>query len=119
MSNNKEGVTYQRPWGNYKTLVLHDHFQTKILTINPGGRLSLQKHFKRSEHWIVVAGQPIVTVGDDTRQLTRDQYVYIPVKMLHRIENRTNEICKLLEVQVGDYLGEDDIERIEDQYGRT
>lgn len=116
--DNKVGVTYDKPWGNYKTLALSDTFQAKILTINPGQSLSLQKHFQRSEHWVVVTGQPTVTVAEDTRQLQRDQHIYIPLEAFHRIANNSDKICQIVEVQVGDYLGEDDIERIEDQYGR-
>jgi mannose-6-phosphate isomerase len=115
---NMPGKTYQRPWGSYKTLALEEGYQVKILTISPGGRLSLQKHFRRSEHWIVTKGEPTLTIGNDTKSYTRNQSVYIPKNTEHRIENLTTEDCILVEVQVGDYLGEDDIVRIEDVYGR-
>ena len=117
--HNKPGKIYTRPWGSYQTLALEDCYQIKILTISPGGRLSLQKHFKRAEHWIVTRGAPTLTVGDTTKIYRRDQYVYIPKDAVHRIENLTTDTCTLVEVQVGDYLGEDDIVRIEDIYGRT
>lgn len=118
MSINKTGEIYTRPWGSYQTLAMATGFQVKILTINPGGQLSLQRHFKRSEHWVVVKGAPTLTIGENKQTYQRDQVVYIPIEVLHRIENFSAEICQLVEVQIGDYLGEDDIERIEDIYGR-
>ncbi len=118
MTQNNVGEVYQRPWGSYQTLALADGYQVKILTIAPGGRLSLQRHFKRSEHWVVVAGSPTLTIGQEARAYQANEAVYIPVNCLHRIENLTDTTCQLVEVQVGDYLGEDDIERIEDVYGR-
>ncbi len=118
-SQNEVGQVYTRPWGTYQTMVLESGYQVKILTVLPGGRLSLQRHFKRSEHWVVVDGAPTITLGDMKKQYTRDQAVYIPLECLHRIENLTEQRCVLIEVQVGDYLGEDDIERIDDVYGRV
>lgn len=118
MSENEVGMTYERPWGSYTTLALAEGYQVKVLLIKPGGQLSLQRHFQRSEHWVVVQGSPTLTVGDSVRQYQRDDVVYIPCQTLHRIENSTERLCQLVEVQVGDYLGEDDIERIEDVYGR-
>lgn len=116
---NEVGKIYQRPWGTYQTLALAPGYQVKILTINLGGRLSLQKHFKRAEHWVVVKGTPTLTVGDETRIYHVNEKVYIPLEVMHRIENFANEESVLVEVQVGEYLGEDDIVRIEDIYGRT
>lgn len=118
MELNEIGQIYTRPWGSYQTLALAAGYQVKILTIQPGGRLSLQKHFKRSEHWVVVAGRPTLTVGETQREYYVNESVYIPKEAVHRIENFTDELCTLIEVQVGDYLGEDDIVRIEDVYGR-
>ena len=118
MSNNEVGEIYRRPWGEYQTLALESGFQVKILTILPGGRLSLQRHFQRTEHWVVVQGEPTLTIGDSKKVYHRDQVVYIPLEALHRIENLTDENCQLVEVQVGDYLGEDDIERIDDGWSR-
>src|ERR1700738_1675856 len=112
MSNNEVGKVYQRPWGSYQTLALAAGYQVKILTINAGGRLSLQKHFQRSEHWVVVAGTPTLTVGDSSKVYQRNESVYISAESKHRIENFTQETCTLVEVQVGDYLGEDDIVRL-------
>ena len=119
MSNNEVGKVYHRPWGCYQTLALESGFQVKILTVSPGGRLSLQRHFQRSEHWVVVKGEPTLTIGETKKIVRRDEVVYIPLEALHRIENLTGEECQLVEVQIGDYLGEDDIERIDDVYGRT
>lgn len=115
---NKINQLYERPWGTYQTLALDDNFQIKILTVFPGGRLSLQRHFKRAEHWVVVKGAPTITLGDIQKKYTVNQAIYIPIETLHRIENHTDQPCQLVEVQVGDYLGEDDIERVDDIYGR-
>lgn len=119
MTNNVVGVTYQRPWGSYQTLALAPGYQVKILTVQPGGRLSLQQHFRRSEHWVVVAGTPTLTIGADKKTYAVNDSVYIPKETLHRIENFSDDVCTLVEVQIGDYLGEDDILRVEDIYGRT
>src|SRR3989338_4133779 len=116
---NEPGKIYTRPWGWYQTLMITPTFQVKILAVNPGGRLSLQRHAKRSEHWVVVKGTPTLTVGEEKRVYQRDEKVYIPIHCIHRIENFGAEECQLIEVQVGDYLGEDDIERLEDVYGRA
>lgn len=119
MSNNEVGKIYQRPWGTYETLRIENNYQVKVLTINPGGRLSLQKHFKRAEHWVVVAGSPTLTVNNQAKIYQVNESVYIPREAIHRIENLGQEIAKIIEVQIGDYLGEDDIVRLEDIYGRN
>jgi mannose-6-phosphate isomerase len=116
---NEVGKTYQRPWGTYQTLAIAPGYQVKIINVQPGGRLSLQKHAQRSEHWVVVHGEPTLTVQGKTQVYRRDESVYIPKEGVHRIENLSGEMCTLVEVQVGDYLGEDDIVRIEDVYGRN
>lgn len=113
------GKTYTRPWGTYKTLELGANFQVKIITVAPGGRLSLQKHFKREERWVVVSGQPTITIGESIKTYNLGDAVYIPVEVLHRMENLTSEPAAVIEVQIGSYLGEDDIERVEDVYGRV
>jgi mannose-6-phosphate isomerase len=118
MSNNEVGKLYERPWGSYQTLAIEDDYQVKILTVQPGGRLSLQRHFKRAEHWVVVRGTPTLTIDDAVREYRRDDVVYIPLQSVHRIENLAEQPCVLVEVQIGDYLGEDDIERLDDVYGR-
>lgn len=119
MSANEIGVIYKRPWGSYQTLALESGFQVKILTILPGGKLSLQRHFKRSEHWVVVEGMPTLTIGELEQRYEKNDHVFIPIEAVHRIENQGDESCLLVEVQVGDYLGEDDIERLDDIYGRS
>lgn len=118
MSINSIGKIYQRPWGLYQTLALENGFQVKLLTINPGEKLSLQRHLQRAEHWIIVQGNPTITINETIEIYSVNQAVYIPIKAKHRIENNTDVICQLVEVQVGNYLGEDDIERFEDVYGR-
>ena len=119
MTNNEIGKIYERPWGSYETLRIENNYQVKVLTINPGGRLSLQKHFKRAEHWVVVAGTPTLTVNDQTRVYHVNESIHIPQEAIHRIENFGTETAKIIEVQIGTYLGEDDIVRFEDIYGRT
>jgi len=107
-----------RPWGFYQGIHEGPNFQVKRITVKPGGRLSLQKHFKRAEHWTVVDGKAVVTVGQKTFELKADQGVYIPLEEVHRLENKTDQPMTLIEVQCGTYLGEDDIVRLEDVYGR-
>ncbi len=107
-----------RPWGWYETLALSDRFQVKRIVVKPGGCLSLQSHFHRSEHWIVVAGTAKVTVDDVVRLITENQSVYIPLGAVHRMENPGKLPMVLIEVQTGTYLGEDDIVRYEDIYAR-
>jgi mannose-1-phosphate guanylyltransferase/mannose-1-phosphate guanylyltransferase/mannose-6-phosphate isomerase len=108
-----------RPWGYYQGL--HDGvgFQVKRLTVKPGGRLSLQKHFKRSEHWTVVEGVAQVTRDHEVFLLNANESTYIPLGAAHRLENPGTEQMTLIEVQCGSYLGEDDIIRLDDAYGRT
>ncbi len=120
MSNpiNEVGQTYSRPWGTYKTIEMGTLFQAKIITVIPGGRLSLQKHFKRSEHWVVVEGVATITVGDSTKDYVVGEHVYIPLEAIHRLENKTGSGVSIIEVQVGTYLGEDDIVRLDDIYNR-
>lgn len=119
MSVNIVGKVYQRPWGTYKTLELAEGYQVKIITVNPKQRLSLQKHFKRAEYWTVVKGEPTITVGESTKNYKIGDSIYIPVETLHRMENKTSEPTQIVEVQIGSYLGEDDIVRVEDVYGRA
>jgi mannose-1-phosphate guanylyltransferase/mannose-1-phosphate guanylyltransferase/mannose-6-phosphate isomerase len=107
-----------RPWGFYQGLHDGQGFQVKRLTVKPGGRLSLQKHFKRSEHWTVVDGTALVTIGEKTFPLSANESAFIPVGTVHRLENKTDRLMTLIEVQCGSYLGEDDIVRLDDVYGR-
>jgi mannose-1-phosphate guanylyltransferase / mannose-6-phosphate isomerase len=108
-----------RPWGWYQTLEQQGRFQVKRIVVYPEGRLSLQKHFHRSEHWVVVKGTARVTVEDSVLDLTENQSTYIPLGAVHRLENPGKIDVELIEVQSGSYLGEDDIIRIEDVYNRT
>jgi mannose-6-phosphate isomerase-like protein (cupin superfamily) len=96
-----------------------DRFQVKRIMVKPGGTLSLQSHVHRSEHWIVVAGTARVTVGDEIRLVTENESVYIPLGAVHRMENPGKVPMYLIEVQTGSYLGEDDIIREQDYYGRA
>jgi len=107
-----------RPWGVFEGIDKSNRFQVKRITVNPGSILSLQKHFHRSEHWIVVKGTAIVTKGDETFILKEDESTYIPLGQTHRLENPGKIDLELIEVQSGSYLGEDDIVRFEDIYGR-
>lgn len=107
-----------RPWGWYETLALGQRFQVKRIQIDPGAALSLQRHQHRAEHWVVIAGEGLVRVGDEEMHLHVDESVYIPQKTMHRLSNASAQPLEIVEVQTGDYLGEDDIERFEDCYGR-
>ncbi|MTH35630.1 mannose-1-phosphate guanylyltransferase/mannose-6-phosphate isomerase [Paracoccus limosus] len=108
-----------RPWGWYETLALADRFQVKRIVVNPGAALSLQSHFHRSEHWIVVSGTARVTVDDTVTLVTENQSIYVPLGAVHRMENPGKVPMVLIEVQTGAYLGEDDIVRYEDVYSRS
>ncbi|WP_417317479.1 mannose-1-phosphate guanylyltransferase/mannose-6-phosphate isomerase [Emcibacter sp.] len=107
-----------RPWGSYQTSDFGDRFQVKRLTVNPGQTLSLQKHHHRAEHWIVVQGRAEVTVENEVRMLNENESCYIPVGSVHRLSNPGKIPLHIIEVQSGSYLGEDDIVRFEDTYGR-
>lgn len=111
-------ITVQRPWGSYRTLKVDTGFQVKQITVKPGGALSLQYHRRRAEHWVVVAGRARVTRGKEKFTLKANQSTYIPKGVRHRLENPGLKPLHLIEVQSGDYLGEDDIVRLEDRYGR-
>ncbi|SHN38007.1 mannose-1-phosphate guanylyltransferase / mannose-6-phosphate isomerase [Duganella sacchari] len=108
-----------RPWGCYEGIDLGERFQVKRITVNPGGKLSLQMHHHRAEHWIVVSGTARVTCGDQVTLLTENESTYIPIGMNHRLENPGKLPLHLIEVQSGSYLGEDDIVRFEDVYQRS
>jgi len=111
--------TVHRPWGTYRSLHNGDRVQVKHITVKPGGKLSLQMHHHRAEHWIVVQGTARIRRGDEEMMLTEDQSTYIPLGTLHRLENPGKIPLHLIEVQSGSYLGEDDIVRFEDSYGRS
>ncbi len=108
-----------RPWGCYEGIDTGERFQVKRITVNPGGKLSLQMHHHRAEHWVVVSGTAKVTCGDSVSLLSENQSTYIPIGMSHRLENPGKLPLHLIEVQSGSYLGEDDIVRFEDVYQRT
>jgi len=114
-----EHLTIQRPWGSYTVLEEGPGFKVKRVTVNPSGRLSLQLHHKRSEHWVVIAGTARVTRGDDMFDLEIGESTAIPVETKHRLENPGQETLHIIEVQNGPYLGEDDIVRFQDDYGRN
>ncbi|TXI49623.1 MAG: mannose-1-phosphate guanylyltransferase/mannose-6-phosphate isomerase [Lysobacter sp.] len=107
-----------RPWGSYDSVDMGDGFQVKRIKVKPGASLSLQSHNRRAEHWIVVRGIARVTRNNDVFELFANQSTYIPIGAKHRLENPGTEVLELIEVQSGDYLGEDDIVRYEDVYGR-
>ena len=111
--------TVHRPWGNYTVLEDADDCKVKRLTVKPGHVLSLQLHHRRSEHWTVVEGTAKVRVGEKEFLLNRNESTYIPMNTVHRLENPTGTDIHLIEVQCGDYFGEDDIVRLEDRYGRV
>jgi mannose-1-phosphate guanylyltransferase / mannose-6-phosphate isomerase len=108
-----------RPWGSYRSIHAGDRVQVKLITVKPGGKLSLQMHHHRAEHWVVVQGTAKVTRGDEELMLTEDQSTYIPLGTVHRLENPGKITLHVIEVQSGSYLGEDDIVRFEDTYGRS
>lgn len=108
-----------RPWGSFYSIDHGSHYQVKRLHLKPGGKISLQTHQKRSEHWIVVQGCATVTNGEHEFTLLANQSTYIPAGKVHRLENREDRELIVIEVQTGSYLGEDDIERFEDVYNRT
>jgi mannose-1-phosphate guanylyltransferase / mannose-6-phosphate isomerase len=108
-----------RPWGHYKMIDAGERYQVKRIVVNPGATLSLQKHFHRAEHWVVVKGTAEVTINDGVRNLHENESVYVPIGSIHRLSNKGRIPLELIEVQVGSYLGEDDIVRIEDAYHRS
>ena len=118
----KQAVEHRRmyrPWGHYEGLIMGDRFQVKQIVVQPGGRLSLQKHHHRAEHWVVVKGTARVQRDAESLLISENQSVYLPLGCIHRLENPGMIPLALIEVQVGSYLGEDDIVRLEDTYGRS
>jgi len=113
-----EHLTVHRPWGSYTVLEEGEGYKVKRVTVKPGGRLSLQMHHRRSEHWVVIAGTARVTRGDEVFDLQVGQSTAIPVETRHRLENPGRDMLHIIEVQNGPYLGEDDIVRFQDDYGR-
>jgi mannose-1-phosphate guanylyltransferase len=110
--------TVHRPWGSYTVLEENGRYKIKRIEIKPGGSISLQRHQRRSEHWVVADGEARVTRGAEVLALRTNESTYIPAGTIHRLENVGEKTLVVIEVQTGDYLGEDDIERLEDRYGR-
>ncbi|WP_019198140.1 mannose-1-phosphate guanylyltransferase/mannose-6-phosphate isomerase [Afipia birgiae] len=115
----EDHIKVHRPWGSYQSLDIGERHQVKRIIVKAGGRLSLQKHHHRSEHWIVVRGTALVTVNDLQKMVHENESIYIPIGAVHRMENPGKIPLELIEVQTGSYLGEDDIIRIEDDYRRS
>jgi len=112
-------ITDHRPWGKFTVLADEPDHKVKRITVNPGSRLSLQRHRRRQEHWLIVSGRALVTLDSNVVELNPGEAVDIPKKAVHRVENRGDKPVVFIEIQLGDYFGEDDIERLEDDYGRT
>jgi len=120
-NNHRAAVEHRRiyrPWGYYQDVDVAPRYRVKRIVVKPGSKLSLQKHFHRSEHWVVVTGTAEVTLGDDVRSVHENESIYIPIGSVHRLANPGKIPLELIEVQVGSYLGEDDIVRLDDVYGR-
>jgi mannose-1-phosphate guanylyltransferase / mannose-6-phosphate isomerase len=115
----QDHLKVHRPWGTYQSLDLGERYQVKRIVVKQGGRLSLQLHHHRAEHWVVVRGTARVTIGDKVQMLHENQSIYVPIGTQHRLENLGKIDLELIEVQTGSYLGEDDIERIQDDYHRS
>jgi mannose-1-phosphate guanylyltransferase/mannose-6-phosphate isomerase len=120
-NNHRAAVEHRRiyrPWGYYQDVDIAPRYRVKRIVVKPGSKLSLQKHFHRSEHWVVVKGTAEVTIGSDVRSVHENESIYIPIGSVHRLANPGKIPLELIEVQVGSYLGEDDIVRLDDVYGR-
>jgi mannose-1-phosphate guanylyltransferase/mannose-6-phosphate isomerase len=120
--NRAESINHRkvyRPWGYFDLIDVGLGFQVKHISVNPGAKLSLQKHKKRSEHWVIVKGEAIITRGDEVFKLKQNESTYIPKGEIHRLENHEKIPLEIIEIQTGNYLGEDDIIRIEDEYNRN
>lgn len=115
----EDHLQVHRPWGSYQSLDQGNRFQVKRIVVKPGGRLSLQMHHHRAEHWVIVRGTARVTIGDEVKILHENESVYVPIGTRHRLENPGKIDLELIEVQTGSYLGEDDIVRSEDDYHRS
>lgn len=114
----KKGEQSPRPWGDFAVLEERKTYKVKRIEVLPGQRLSYQKHEKRAEHWIIVTGKAVVTLNGKNIHLKKGQTIDIPQGAVHRIANPAKDVLTLIEVQTGDYFGEDDIVRLEDDYGR-
>ncbi len=120
MANNyNRGDHDTRPWGTWEVLDSEANFCVKRIKVIPGGKLSLQLHHYRSEHWVIVKGEALITLGDELITKKAGENVFIPVEVKHRIQNNSNQDIEFIEVQIGDNLDENDIVRLEDVYGRV
>ena len=115
----EDHLKVHRPWGYYQSLDHGERYQVKRIVVKQGGRLSLQMHHHRAEHWVVVRGTARVTIGDKVKILHENELIYMPIGAPHRLENPGKIDLELIEVQTGSYLGEDDIVRLEDDYHRS
>lgn len=113
-----EHVTVNRPWGSYTVLEEGERYKIKRIEVKPLEKLSLQLHYHRSEHWVVVKGAARVTIGDEEKMVHEGESIFVPKNAIHRVENPGKVLLEIIEVQVGEYVGEDDIVRLEDIYGR-
>jgi len=118
-SEYKQHREVYRPWGKYDSIDNGNRYQVKRITVSPGAKLSVQMHHHRAEHWIVVTGTAKVTNGEETYLVTENESTYIPIGQVHALENPGVVALEMIEVQSGSYLGEDDIVRFEDKYGRS
>ncbi|MDA9801538.1 mannose-1-phosphate guanylyltransferase/mannose-6-phosphate isomerase [Candidatus Pseudothioglobus singularis] len=120
--NRSESINHRkvlRPWGYFDSIDNGEGFQVKRIVVNPGSKLSLQKHKKRSEHWVIVKGRALITCGEKVFYLDQNQSTFIPKEEIHRLENKEDIPLEIIEIQTGEYLGEDDIIRLEDDYQRN
>ena len=115
---NEETDICEKPWGKFEVLSTGPNYKIKRLIVNSGKRLSLQKHFKRSENWVVIKGKALMTLGEKEFEITVGEHVFIDFEEIHRVENTSSEDLVIIEVQNGSYLGEDDIERLDDDFER-
>lgn len=113
------GQSDERPWGRWEVLDVGERHIVKRITVNSGHKLSLQYHDHRSEHWIIVRGKALVTLGEENMTRAENETVYIPVGTVHRVANEGPEVLEFIEIQTGKILSEDDIIRLDDSYGRT
>ena len=119
--NRREAIEHRRiyrPWGYYQSVDTGTRYQVKRIVVKPGAKLSLQKHFHRAEHWVVVRGTAEVTVNAEVSTVHENESTYVPIGSTHRLANPGKIALELIEVQVGSYLGEDDIVRLDDVYAR-
>jgi mannose-6-phosphate isomerase-like protein (cupin superfamily) len=114
-----ENIHEERPWGHFEVLRDEEHFKSKVIRIAPGQQISYQSHEKREEHWIIVKGQGEIIIDDERSNVQKGSYVKIPTRVRHRIRNTGSGSLEFIEVQLGQYFGEDDIVRYEDAYGRA